>query len=601
MESKVQIAQLESSTEASFHLSGGRGIGFMSTAADSRLRNRLRCWASLVAILLLVQIAATVLVPHSPTLTLITDVIALVLMLSALLVFLANVSAGPGGQRRFWMLLAAGWVVAIVGQVLWMYFDLVLRKEVPNPFVGDILLFLSNVPMLAALLLQPHLDPVERRRSQRRVDFVLLLLWWLFLYLFFVIPWQYVVLDEARYSWNYIRLSVFLSSALLLFLGFLWLHSFGRWKLFYASLFGAQLFITASGSLANLAIEEHLYYPGSWYDVPYAAALASVTLVGLLGLTLPKTATAAKTPLIPLPVNKFAILSLLSLPVIAAWTVFPRNTPVQVAQYRELLVLATVFVMAIFVFVKQSQMRSELARANQELEDTCVTDPLTGARNRRFFDATISGDASQVLRSYATSHDHRASDLILYMVDLDGFKEVNDGYGHAAGDRVLRRVARRINSVIRSSDILVRWGGDEFLIVSRYSNRAEAASFAARVLAAVARPAADGASSESDLITTCSMGWATFPWDPDRPGAVPLEAVLGLADRAVYEAKTGGKNRAIGVAPSGSGKKLLFATAGDRIATYSVQTVCIKGPTQPSPAMTKGRTLAESEWLPASR
>src|ERR1035441_10667950 len=97
--------------------------------------------------------------------------------------------------------LAACWGLRIVGQAMWMYFDLVLRKEAPNPFVGDILLFLSNIPVLAALLLQLHMDPVEGRKSQGTVDFLLLLLWWLYLYLFFVIPWQYVVLDEARYGW----------------------------------------------------------------------------------------------------------------------------------------------------------------------------------------------------------------------------------------------------------------------------------------------------------------------------------------------------------------------------------------------------------------
>ena len=98
------------------------------------------------------------------------------------------------------MLLAACWGVTLVAQAMWMYFDLVLRKEAPNPFVGDILLFLSNIPFLAALLLQPHLDPVKDRESKGTVDFLLLLLWWLYLYLFFVVPWQYVVLDEAKYG-----------------------------------------------------------------------------------------------------------------------------------------------------------------------------------------------------------------------------------------------------------------------------------------------------------------------------------------------------------------------------------------------------------------
>jgi len=591
----VQTVQLESSHRTAFDTSRDRVIAVTSKVAYPRLRNQRKCWAALIAALMLIQIAATVLIPHSLRLTQITDFIALVLMLSALLVFLVNVSTAPRQTRWFWMLLAASWGVAIVGQALWMYFDLVVRTEVPNPFVGDILLFLSNVPVLAALLLQPHLDPVERRKSQRRTDFCLLLLWWLFLYVFFVIPWQYVVLDASRYSWNYIRLNGCLSAVLLLLIGFLWLHSFGRWKLFYASLFGAQLLMAASSSLANQAIGENVYFPGSWYDVPYATALASFTMVGLLGLTLAKASTTVKTRAIQLPVNKLAIVSLLSLPVLGAWTVSNRHLPVHIVQYRELVVLATVFVMAALVFLKQSQLRGELAETNQALHDTCVTDPLTGARNRRFFDATISSDTSQVLRSYTTSEDHRTSDLILYTVDLDAFKEVNDTYGHDVGDKVLVQVARRINSVIRNSDILIRWGGDEFLIVSRYSNRAEAASFASRILAAVGSPVT-GVVSGTKIITTCSIGWAAFPWDPDKPDAVPLEAVLVLSDRAVYEAKSGGRNRAIGVSLSLSGKKFLFATAGDRIATYFVETLCVEGPT-PSSDECAEQTLEGSEMV----
>ena|SRR5450759_1772156 len=111
-------------------------------------RHHLSLWIALVAFLTLGQLAATVFVPRSLSLTLITDVIGFLLILSALLVFLVNASASPRQTRLFWMLLAACWGVRLVSQVMWMYFDLVLRKEVPNPFVGDILLFLSSICLL---------------------------------------------------------------------------------------------------------------------------------------------------------------------------------------------------------------------------------------------------------------------------------------------------------------------------------------------------------------------------------------------------------------------------------------------------------------------
>jgi diguanylate cyclase (GGDEF)-like protein len=554
---------------------------FLPRAARPGRRNQIALWAALVVLLTLGQFAATVFIPRSLSLTLINDVIEFLLMLSALLVFLVNASASPRQTRLFWMLLAAGWGVTLVAQAMWMYFDLVLRKEAPNPFVGDILLFLCNIPFLAALLLQPHLDPVQGRESRGTVDFLLLLLWWLNLYFFFVVPWQYVVLDEVKYGSNYNRLNGLLDIVLLLTLAFLWSRCLGRWKWFYAIFFAAQLLITASGYVANVAIDKHVYYPGSWYDVPLSVALAAFTLVGFFGLTLADAPAAAKKSQARVPVTRLGMLAVLSLPVMGAWAVLNRNSPSPVTEFRELVTRGIMLVMTFLVFAKLHRMRMELAETNQVLQEASATDPLTGARNRRFFDTTIAGDANQALRSYEVQ-ELRVSDLIFYMVDLDDFKEVNDRCGHGVGDKVLLEVTRRINSVIRSSDVLVRWGGDEFLIVSRYSNRAEAPAFAWRILTAVADGEAGMANTGIDLRQTCSIGWAVFPWDPREAKAVPLEAVLGLADQGLYEAKTFGKNRAIGVLPSDEGTKLLFATAGDRVSTYRVQTVCVTGPAQPS-------------------
>ena len=117
-------------------------------------------------------------------------------------------------------------------------------------------------------------------------------------------------------------------------------------------------------------------------------------------------------------------------------------------------------------------------------------------------------------------------------------------------------MTKRIRGAIRSSDILVRWGGDEFLIVSRYSNRAEASTFASRILAVVGNQKTGVPSSTTEVRQTYSTGSAAFPWNPDKPAEVPLETVLGLADRGVYEAKKTGKNRAIGVSPSDTEAKI---------------------------------------------
>ena len=112
-------------------------------------------------------------------------------------------------------------------------------------------------------------------------------------------------------------------------------------------------------------------------------------------------------------------------------------------------------------------------------------------------------------------------------------------------------MAHRISSAIRHSDVLVRWGGEEFLILSRYTDRREAETLSARVLAAVSDTPFALTNPNKAICRTCSIGWAAFPWFPEHPEIVHYEKVLNLADRALGEAKRAGKNRAIGLLPMG--------------------------------------------------
>jgi diguanylate cyclase (GGDEF)-like protein len=534
-------------------------------------------WAAAIVLLLAGQLTASLLVPRGFLLTLATDVIALLLMCSAVFVFLANARATIAQTRVFWTLAASSWGITLVGQALWMYFDVVLRREAPNPFVGDVLLFLSNVPFLAALLLQPNLDRPGGAKQKKSLDFVLLLLWWLYLYLFYVIPWQYISPNEARYGSNYNFLSALMDVVLLSTIAFSWWHSSGGWRWIFASFFAAQLLNGLTAYWSNKAIERHLYFPGSWYDVPYAVALASFTMVGLVGLAAKSTSLVPTKPRAELPFAGLGMASVLSIPVLGAWAALHREASPDVALFRQLATLSTVSVMALLVFAKKQQLAAQLTQANQVLQEASTTDFLTGVRNRRFFDLIISGEVSQILRSRTSPSRLPAGDLVLYMMDLDDFKEINDEYGHEMGDRILIEVAQRIRALIRSSDVLIRWGGDEFLIVSPDSTRAGAAGFALRILNAFAKPI------ETDSVPislNISIGWAAFPWFPEDPDRVPVEAVLGLADRALYEAKEGGKNRVVGPGPRTDGKSFDVAAGSNPVPAYSVETICQPRPPQ---------------------
>jgi diguanylate cyclase (GGDEF)-like protein len=194
---------------------------------------------------------------------------------------------------------------------------------------------------------------------------------------------------------------------------------------------------------------------------------------------------------------------------------------------------------------------AELAQANRELQEASLSDPLTGIRNRRFFQSMIAADASQAVRAYRGlanySPDHR--DLIFFFIDIDHFKAVNDEYGHDAGDRVLVQIAQRLKSLLRESDFVIRWGGEEFLAVCRSAQRDDGAILASRILRAINAAEFD-LGNERRLARSCSVGWAAFPWLPPACSKLSVDEVLRLADRGLYLAKERGRNQAIGLVPA---------------------------------------------------
>jgi diguanylate cyclase (GGDEF)-like protein len=176
---------------------------------------------------------------------------------------------------------------------------------------------------------------------------------------------------------------------------------------------------------------------------------------------------------------------------------------------------------------------SELSQANRALEEMSLTDPLTGLRNRRFLAQNIEGEIALARR--------QPNDLIFFLIDIDHFKQVNDRYGHRAGDEVLVQVRERLEEVFRESDFLVRWGGEEFLAVTRGMKRDDAGDMAERVLRAVeSRPfaLADG----TQLYKTVSIGFAAYPLDVRNPEAHTWWQVIECADAALYDAKESGRN-----------------------------------------------------------
>lgn len=183
----------------------------------------------------------------------------------------------------------------------------------------------------------------------------------------------------------------------------------------------------------------------------------------------------------------------------------------------------------------------ELERAYKALEEVSLTDQLTGLRNRRFFLQHVESDVALSLRGYDGGEAGTDRDLVFYMVDLDHFKAVNDRHGHAAGDSVLVQMKDRLREVFRESDYLVRWGGEEFLVLARATDRGGAHVVAERIRQAVSSRdfvLPDGA----PLARTCSIGFACYPFLPSHPRLLSWSQVVELADLGLYISKHSGRD-----------------------------------------------------------
>ncbi|MFK7912830.1 MAG: two-component regulator propeller domain-containing protein [Pseudomonadales bacterium] len=189
-----------------------------------------------------------------------------------------------------------------------------------------------------------------------------------------------------------------------------------------------------------------------------------------------------------------------------------------------------------------AEQNHTLADLNEKLTQASLTDPLTGLRNRRYFYEIIKPLIATIERHYtgAPVTEHRL--LFFMMIDLDGFKAINDSYGHHAGDAALSELAQLLIAGCRDTDTVCRWGGDEFLIVGEVATPIEIEQVAERLRRVIdAHPFKVAEDARGHM--SASIGLCTYPLVPKQAGLASWEVVSKLADQAAYIAKTNGKNR----------------------------------------------------------
>jgi len=164
------------------------------------------------------------------------------------------------------------------------------------------------------------------------------------------------------------------------------------------------------------------------------------------------------------------------------------------------------------------------------------TDPLTRLANRRSIEETAAAELRRQRRS--------GKPTAVILCDIDEFKRINDEHGHDAGDRTIRSVGENLRSVMRTTDALGRWGGDEFLAILPETTVEEAARLAERIRAAMQSAAIPGLTG---LHVTVSVGVAAITCDRTDSDVETFDRVVKAADEALYQAKAAGRNRTVSV------------------------------------------------------
>jgi signal transduction histidine kinase len=322
-----------------------------------------KVWLAAVSALMVAAILAASFLPRSFGLTAFSDIIQSLLLLSGATAFLPLALRSRGRVRLFWSLIAMGVTFWLAYQIFWTYYEVWLRRDVPDLCAWDVVLFLHMVPLMAALGIRPQFSRDEYSARVGRLDFALLLVWWFYLYVLIVMPWQYVVPDVPAYNRHlndvYVAEKLVLLTALLAS----WIASQGEWRRIYAWLFGMSVCYSGASTLCNWAIARKTYYTGSFFDIPLFAAMACLTWIALRTKAESLEADASGGySAYGVWVARCSMIAVFSLPLFAVWALSDEGVPSKVRMFRVSLTLMAAFSMGVIILIRQRILDRELVR-----------------------------------------------------------------------------------------------------------------------------------------------------------------------------------------------------------------------------------------------
>jgi signal transduction histidine kinase len=292
------------------------------------------------------------------------DLIPLLVIAAACLLCAKNAFDSRGHTRLFWSLMAAAMAMWCLNQTCWVWFEVVVRQPVPDPFPAGIMLYLHVVPMMAAVAIRPHHADEREGMLPSALNVLILLVWWVVVYAFFVFPEEYIVINVAvsRLRWD---LLYFVEGVVLIAVSAsAFFSSSGAWRELYRNIFFASAVYTFFSATMNAAIARGSYKAGGIYDIPFLASALGFLWVAIDGRSclrdtemMPSIARATS------PVaSQLAKFALFSLPLMAYWALFLSHDQPYLRQFRFAVAMGGVALLAFVVFLKQHLLDQRLLR-----------------------------------------------------------------------------------------------------------------------------------------------------------------------------------------------------------------------------------------------
>lgn len=363
----------------------------------------------------LISLLAARMLPSSYALAFFSDAVQLGLVALATFLSARNALRSHAHTRGFWILISTGAAMWLASLLLWSFYELYLRREVPEIPIADTLLFVKLVPLSAAIALGPHKTFNSRFRAFGLLDVSILIVYALYLFGFCVYAYSLIPGATDTYNLHFNVADAIGNQGFALVAAIALLRAHGPWRDLYRVYFLAAAGYCLASDISNVAIDMGRYYSGSLFDVPLTLSLAALVAFTWQGQKLlPTTKSTAnseeysneKTSRLGFLATHLAMIVTLSTPATGLWLLTRDSASPQLFSFRLVVTLLTIFLLTLLLSLKQHLLTTSLVGSLQNLSDTYASvsrfkDQLTQSEKLASLGESVAQVANQIKKAMA--------------------------------------------------------------------------------------------------------------------------------------------------------------------------------------------------------